>query len=74
MQSFFIIYYWYYWYFLSNNKIDYYNNGNLKSGLSNINLYTYKNYEFFILLKDIGYFQIKYANRTSTYAFLVTNS
>ena len=75
-------YYLYYWYFLSNNKIEYYDNDILKSELSNLNLFTNYNYEHFILLKDIGCFQIKYTNKTSTSnielkkkdSFLVSNS
>ena len=86
IQSFFINrskkYHWYYWYFLSDNKIEYYDDGNLQSELSKINRNNNYKIERFFLLKEKGCFQLKYTNSSYTTnveindkdSFLVLNS
>ena len=86
IQSFFINrskkYHLYYWHFLSDNKIEYYDDGNLKSELSKINLNNNYKTERFFLVKEKGCFQVKYTNSSITAnveikykdSFLVLNS
>ena len=59
-------YYNYYLYSLSNNISEYYENNNRISKLTDINKFFRPNYyEYFILLRDKGCFQVKYSNDTS---------
>lgn len=56
----------YFWYTLSSNKIEFYDNNEFKSSLSDIvNYVDWNNRDYFILVKDIGAFQIQYLTQNS---------